>query len=114
MLTARMNMTIKIEALTEGKDALGTPTKTWAILQDNVRCEVKDSDGRKPFDGDIEGYLHSYNKIFTFRFLTDFGYDCRIIYREEIYEILSISEAGRSTPCRIEGYKVIAKRRENN
>ena len=114
MLAAKLNRLIDIESLSEGSDALGTPTQTWSLLQGNVKCEVRQNDGTKKFDGDIEGNVHAFNTIFIFRYLESFGYNCRIKYSDEIYEILSINDYGRVSPCRVQGHKVITKRRVNN
>ena len=114
MLSGSLNKLIDIEVLTKAVDALGTPTTSWASLETNVRCSAAPSVGNKGFDRDVEGDVHSFNTTFKFRDITGFGYNCRIKYRTEVYEILSIQEYGYSSACRVEGWSVVARRYVNN
>ena len=114
MLSGSLNKFIDIEVLTKAVDALGTPVNTWASLETNVRASARPSVGNKRFDRDTEGDIHSFNTTFIFRDITGFGYDCRIIYKTNVYEILSIQEYGYSSACRTEGWSVVARRMINN
>ena len=57
---------------------------------DNVPASIQQLDGSKQFDGDVEGDIHMFNTVFIIREVTGFGYNCRIVYKTNKYEILSI------------------------
>lgn len=108
MLSAYLNGRITIQTKTVTKDTIGTPVETWTDLAD-VWSGVRQSSGSLSYDSDPDSKIHSFSTVFQIRYLEGFGYNCRIKYNGDIYDILSIE-----TLRRREGYNVIAERRENN
>lgn len=103
-----LNEVITIEKLTSSKDALGTPKTSWSELAE-VRASVNQKTGSKGFDSDPQESIHSYPTIFFTRFIDDFGYNCRIKYDSEVYEIKSIRKIMRR-----KGFEISCLRKESN
>jgi SPP1 family predicted phage head-tail adaptor len=110
MLAAQLDQRVTIERLTNSVDALGTPVKTWATLAE-VAANVKEGTGNnaKSFNSNSEVEGHSFMTIFKIRHLLNFGYDCRIVFDGEQYEIKAIEKLRR-----LEGFNVTAQRSVNN
>jgi len=108
MLAASLNRVITIQRKTSSKDSLGTPTETWSDLQ-TMRSGVYYTGGSKVWESDQQGELHLSAVVFIFRYLSNFGYDCRIKYDDDIFEITSIEKLNRR-----DGYRVVTRRREDN
>jgi head-tail adaptor len=108
MIAAKLDQRITIEKKTIVKNGHGTPSETWSEIAARS-ASVEETNGSKPFNTDTEGFTHQFNTVFTFRWLSSFGHDCRIIFNSEVFEILSIDPLRRK-----EGFKVIAKRKINN
>ena len=108
MLAASLKYSITIQKKTLSQDTLGTSTETWATHK-TVKSNVFYGSGIKGYETEQEENIHSYSVTFIFRHLHDFGYDCRIQFDNEIYDIISIEKLRRR-----DGFKVITERRESN
>jgi SPP1 family predicted phage head-tail adaptor len=108
MLAAQLSEKITIQRSTVSKDGLGSPTTAWSDLR-TVWARVIDNSGTKAYDSDPSIRLNLSTMTFEFRHLIGFGYDCRIIYSGEVYEVQHIIPLRRK-----EGFKVLTERRQNN
>jgi head-tail adaptor len=108
MLASSLKYSITIQKKTETQDTLGSPVDTWADFK-TVRSNVFYGTGVRGYESEQEESLHSYSTTFIFRHLNNFGYNCRIKFDNEIFDIISIEKIRRR-----DGFKVITERRESN
>lgn len=108
ILSGNLNekITIQKRAITYNEHHQKIPS--WSTLT-NILAEVRYNSGSRTWDSDININLNTYNVTFTFRYIDNFGYDCRILYDGDYYTIVSIEKIPRKV-----GYRVITERREHN
>lgn len=98
MILHLLNHDVKIERETTAKNTIGTPRKTYVYWK-NKMMGVQLTGGRT--SQDPQGVTFATDAVFTCRHDDGIGYNCRFIYRGQIYEITHIEPIGRNEGMRI-------------
>lgn len=80
---------IEIQKCVEGKDAFGTPTKTWVPLAKAWAAKLSHS-GRKFFQA--QQMRNEVTEVFNIRYLTGITTEMRVITEGRTYEILDADD----------------------
>lgn len=107
MLVNSLTQYIRIEKKVQTVDINGSVVYTW-VLYKNTKADFKPSIGSKRTVNNIQD-VNFYTSIVYIRYFEGLDYNCRIIYNNQIHEILAIEEMQRK-----QGYKILVQREENN
>jgi SPP1 family predicted phage head-tail adaptor len=108
MLAASLKYPITIEKKTITQDTLGSPKETWSTFK-TVRAAIIYGTGARSYETEQETLLNSYTTTFMIRHLDNFGYNCRVVFDGEIFDIIAIEKLRRR-----DGFRIVTQRRVSN
>lgn len=98
MILHLLNHDVRIDRETTEKNSIGTPRKTYTYWK-NKPMGFLAGGGRT--SEDPQGVTYATDAVFTCRHDPGIGYNCRLVYRGQTYEITHIEPIGRDEGMRI-------------